>query len=282
MGRKKLIPVLLLMAAFVGVAAYAGSQLYDSHEEYAVGDEAYEQIAKLVITEDPDASSAAQETAQAIAAADGSSGAVLGTALQGTLAATGETAALVDIPRRTVDYTALREINEDAIGWLYCPDTVIDYPVMGAADYEYYLRHLPDGTYNINGSLFLDYNNQWDFSDQLSVIYGHNMKTEKMFGTLVNYKQQDYFDEHPYLYLYTPTQNYRIALLYGAVVSSTQWGQEGFALDAEALLAYAKANTTFTSAVQYTGDEKLVALSTCSYEYEDARYFVVGVLQPAQ
>jgi sortase B len=279
MGRKlKLVAVILLLAVFLGVGAYAGTQLYDSHEEYAVGDETYEQIASLVITAPDETSAAAEETVQAVAAAQSTADAAVQTTVAD--AAMTESVTAVEVPQLTVDYTALRDINEDAIGWLYCPDTVIDYPVVGAEDYTYYLRHLPDGTYNINGSLFLDYHDQWDFSDQLSVIYGHNMKTEKMFGTLVNYKTQSYFDEHPYLYLYTPAGNYRIALVYGAVVSAEAWGEQGYALNAEALMAYAAANTTFTSSVQYTGDEQLVALSTCSYEYEGARYFVVGILQP--
>jgi hypothetical protein len=227
MRRKKIVPVVLLMAVFVGIAAYAGSQLMASHEEYAVGDDAYAALVQLVITE-PAPTPAAEEAAQAIAAVTPAAIAATRETTQ-TAAASAAEAVSLEIPARTVDYTALRSVNADAIGWLYCPDTVIDYPVMGATDYTYYLRHLPDGTYNINGSLFLDYNCQWDFSDKLSVIYGHNMKTEKMFGTLVNYKKQEYYDAHPYLYLYTPARNYRIALLYGAVVSADRWGEEGYA-----------------------------------------------------
>ena len=78
----------------------------------------------------------------------------------------------------------------------------------------------PDGTYNANGSLFIDYNNAWDFSDQLTVIYGHHMKSGQMFGSLKGYKGQAYFENHPYMYLYTDNGNYRIDLLYGCVAGS--------------------------------------------------------------
>ena len=109
--------------------------------------------------------------------------------------------------------------------WLYCPDTVIDYPVMKADDYSYYLKHLPDGTHNANGTLFLDYNCAPDFSDSLSVIYGHKMKSGKMFGSLEGYKKEGYYSEHPYMYLYTKQGKFRINLVYGCVIGGERMEQ---------------------------------------------------------
>jgi sortase B len=271
-----------LLLVLLGLGGYAGYRLYASHEEYATGDRAYEALAQLVISEEttPEPSAEPSEEPAEVPTAAKDSGEAAEREEQTAASQSPVWVRQFDLPSHTVDFDALRAVSDDAIGWLYCPDTVIDYPVMGAENYTYYLKHLPDGTYNFNGSLFLDYNCQRDFSDRLSVIYGHNMKTEKMFGTLVNYKKQSYFDQHPYLYLYTQEGNYRIALLYGAVVSADTWTGNNFVLDADGLLAYAKANTTFTSTVKYSQEDRLIALSTCSYEYEDARYFVVGVLQP--
>jgi sortase B len=242
------------MAVFLGLGGYAVYQLYRTYDSYAKGDQTYEQIISQVITEDNSVKTK-------------------------TLEQSNITSGNVNSDHM-VDFTALKAINSDSIGWLYCPDTVIDYPVMEADDYSYYLDHLPDGTYNINGSLFLDYGCASDFSDKLSVIYGHSMKSGKMFGTLAKYKNQSYFDQHPYMYLYTENKNYRIALIYGAVVSANQWIDKGYAQDAEGLLKYAKAHTTFNSSEECSADDNLVVMSTCSYEYSDARYFVVGVLQP--
>jgi sortase B len=243
----RILLAVCLLAVFLALGGYAAYQLFLSYDAYAQGDRAYETIKQQVISEDVSPSTEQDE--------------------------------LIDIPDREVDFAALCAINPNAVAWLYCPDTVIDYPVIAADDYTYYLRHLPDGTYNINGSLFLDYECARDFSDRLSVIYGHNMKTEKMFGTLMGYKDQSYFDQHPYLYLYTQTHNYRIALLYGAVVSSTRWINEGYAQNPDGLLEYANAHTTFSSPVEYNAGQRLIVLSTCSYEFDGARYFVVGVLQ---
>jgi len=184
------------------------------------------------------------------------------------------------LPDAPIDFAALQAASPDAVAWLYGPDTAIDYPVMRAKDYDHYLRRLPDGTYNVNGSLFIDYNCAPDFSDQLTVIYGHNMKSGQMFGSLKGYKGQEYYEKHPFFHLYLPGENYRIDLLYGCVIGAGQWRERAFMYEAnlDALLAYAARNTTFKSETQYTSGDRVVALSTCSYEFDGARYVVIGVL----
>jgi len=183
-----------------------------------------------------------------------------------------------------IDFTALQAVNPDAVAWLHSPGTVIDYPVMRAKDYNQYLRHLPDGTYNSNGSLFIDFNCAPDFSDSLTVIYGHNMRSGQMFGSLAGYKEQAYYQAHPYLTLYTEKkETRRIDLLYGCVIDAKEWQERAFSyqVNLDALLDYAAYNTTFTSGMEYTPGDQIVALSTCSYEFDGARYVVVGALRPA-
>jgi sortase B len=159
---------------------------------------------------------------------------------------------------------------------------MIDYPIVRATEYDYYLHRLPDGTFNANGTLFIDYN--WkDFSDRFLIVYGHNMKSGRMFGSLSNYKRQEYFNAHPYLYLYTEQgEKYRIELMYGCVIGAGQWRDRAFMFDVnmDSLLAYAAHNTTFSSDIQYTQGDKIITLSTCSYEFDGARYVVIGVLRP--
>lgn len=180
-----------------------------------------------------------------------------------------------------VNFEALKHMNADTAAWLYSPDTAIDYPVMRADDYDWYLHHLPDGTSNANGTLFLDYNCPADFSGRLSIIYGHHMKSGKMFGSLKHYKQQAYYEQHPCLYLYTEQENYRIDLLYGCVIGAGQWRERAFMyeMNLQSLLEYASSNTTFTSSTGYNEDDKFVVLATCSYDFNDARYLLIGVLR---
>ena len=109
-----------------------------------------------------------------------------------------------------VDFDLLRAQNEDVIAWIYCPDTPINYPIVQSSNNEHYLRRLLDGSYNISGTLFMDFRNSADFSDWNSIIYGHNIKNDSMFGTLPLYEEQSYFDEHPVMYLLTPEKDYKI------------------------------------------------------------------------
>ena len=187
----------------------------------------------------------------------------------------------VYIPRVEINYDELNSINNDAAAWLYCPNTVIDYPVMKANDYSYYLTRLPDGTQNANGSLFIDYNCASDFSGKLTVIYGHHMKSGSMFGSLKRYKEQEYYDKHPFMYLYTEQGNYRVELIYSCVMSAGQWEERGFIYPENIgeLLAYAADSTTFESGIAYEENNRLLVLSTCSYEFDNARFVVIGILK---
>lgn len=181
-----------------------------------------------------------------------------------------------------VDFEVLWETNEDVVGWIYCEDTPINFPIVQAEDNDYYLRRLIDGTWNSSGTLFADYRNTADFSDSNTIIYGHNMKNKGMFGTLSNYKEQSYYDDHPLMWLLTPDGNYKVELIAGYVTSPTseiysfgQTEEEVFALAEQSI-----EKSTFTSDFQVLQGDRFVTLSTCSYEYDNARYVLIGRLIP--
>ena len=109
----------------------------------------------------------------------------------------------------TVDFAPLQAINPDIVAWLRIPG-VLEYPVVRGEDNSYYLNHK---TYNIAGSIFLDYRNERDFSDSKNIIYGHNMKDGSMFHVLRNYQDIDFFQEHTDMEVYLPdgrSLNYQI------------------------------------------------------------------------
>ena len=112
----------------------------------------------------------------------------------------------------TVDFASLQVINPDIVAWLRIPG-VLEYPVVRGEDNSYYLNHTVQKTYNIAGSIFLDYRNERDFSDSKNIIYGHNMKDGSMFHVLRNYQDIDFFQEHTDMEIYLPdgrTLNYQI------------------------------------------------------------------------
>lgn len=176
----------------------------------------------------------------------------------------------------TVDFEELLAQYPNAVGWLYCEGTPINYPVMQSDDNDYYLRRLPDGTYNTAGSLFADYRCGKLGESNNYIIYGHNMKNGTMFSCLTKYKSQPYYDEHPVLYLYTPEGNYQIELIAGFVSKPTR-GIYNTNQTYEQILRYCS-NYTFRSDVAPCEGDCYITLSTCSYEYENARYIVVGRL----
>ena len=190
-----------------------------------------------------------------------------------------------DIIFPTVDFEALRAINPDIVGWLYCEGTVIDYPVVQGEDNEWYLDHLFDGQQNSNGCIFLDSRNRADMSSAHSILYGHHMKSGSMFATLMNYKDPAYYEAHPRLLYLTPEQNYVIELFAGTVYSS-QSDTEAWQLIFETVeelqtwLMARQAESTFAAELSPTAYDRIVSLSTCSYEFDDARYVLTGVLRP--
>lgn len=181
-----------------------------------------------------------------------------------------------------VDFDALFTKNQDVVAWLYCPNTPINYPVVQSSNNDYYLRRLLDGSYNFAGTLFMDYRNAEDISDWNSVIYGHNMKNDSMFGTLPGYKTQSYFQEHPEMFLLTPEQDYSIQLIAGFTTPANSELYSTFAPDdteMERLLESWIDNSDFDSGIKPTSEDRLITLSTCSYEYDNARYVLIGVLK---
>ncbi len=180
-----------------------------------------------------------------------------------------------------LDFTPLWEINSQVVAWISAEDTEIDYPVLRAEDNSYYMRRLITGEYNIAGSIFMDYRNRGDLSDKNTLIYGHNMKDETMFSALAYYKEEGYYEGHPFFFIRTPTANYRVELFAGKVVDGSL---ESVRLDFEDegdFLNYVEAlrsGSTFNSGLEVKGGDRLVTLSTCSYEFNNARYTVYGKL----
>lgn len=176
-----------------------------------------------------------------------------------------------------VDFAGLTSKYPDVVGYIYAAYTGINYPIVQSSSNDYYLNHDLDGNVNNNGSIFIEHLNSSDFSDQNTIIYGHNMKSGLMFAHLTNYKNQSYYNAHPYFYIYTPTQNYKLNLYAGFVC---EHDDEVYALSlSQSQLEAMAAKSTFKSNIG-TPTGNVVTLSTCSYEFDDARYVVVGELVP--
>ncbi len=190
---------------------------------------------------------------------------------------------VLPVPPITVDFAELQTVNPDVVGWIYSEGTVINYPVVQGTDNSYYLKHLIDGTYNSDGSIFVDCENRPDFSDGNTVVYGHNMKDGMMFAELLNYTDQSYYEAHPVIWLLTPQQNYQVVLYAGYTTDGTSDTYTIFESPGAAMWSYTEQmlqRSDFVSESLPNPEDRQVVLSTCAYSRENARYVVHGVLRP--
>ena len=104
-------------------------------------------------------------------------------------------------------------INKNIIGWIKIVNTIIDYPILQGKDNNTYLSLNYKDEYSFSGSIFLDYRNNSDFSDDMNIIYGHNMSYKIMFSELKYYKDKKYFKTHNKGKLYIKDNTYDINIL---------------------------------------------------------------------
>ena len=183
-------------------------------------------------------------------------------------------------PPISVDFEGLRGENPDIVGWIYCEDTPINYPVLQGEDNRKYLTVQPDGRTSGSGSVFIDCNCESEFISDNTIMYGHNLKN-KMFASLSKYSSQTYYDRHSVMWLLTPGENYKIELFAGFVIKDGGWVYVidlPFPGDWEEFTEACLKHSYFRSAYQPEKDDRLITLSTCDYSFDNARYVVIGSL----
>lgn len=181
----------------------------------------------------------------------------------------------------TVDFERIKQKYPDTIGWLYSPDTKINYPVVLGADNNQYIYNMPSGEPNKSGSIFADSRNLPFYESRNFIIYGHNMKNKTMFGTLDDYRKTGYYENHPVMYYLTPQKSYKLELYSGFITESGSYVYT-FQHTEQTLSDFMKKikrKSTFKSDVEYQEGDRIMTLSTCSYESEDSRYVVVAILR---
>lgn len=184
-----------------------------------------------------------------------------------------------------IDFVSLQELNPDIYAWLEIPD-VVSLPVVNRpGDDSYYHRKAIDGSYSLAGSLYTEDYNTRDFSDPVTVIYGHNMNTDEMFSTLESsYSSKEFFDTHPDFTIYMPneTKEYTIAAAvpYGNIhiLDSYDFNNKMiFRLFFEDVMKVRKLNANFNDSIKIEPDDHIVILSTCLTGNDSNRYLVVAV-----
>lgn len=185
----------------------------------------------------------------------------------------------------SVDFDELLKQSSDVVGWIYSADTPINYPVVRGEDNDFYLHRFLDGSYNASGTIFLDIACEGDFSSRNTIIYGHHMNDGSMFASLSEYRKQgqEYYDKHSVMYLNTPTQNYKIEVFSGFITDAESDVYAVSFSSEESFTSYIqrmKGQSVFESGVEVQPDDNIVTLSTCAYDFENARFVILGRLVP--
>lgn len=192
------------------------------------------------------------------------------------------------LPNNPIDFASLQKENPDIYAWIYVPNTDVNLPVLQSpGDDNFYLTHNRDKDYAVEGAVYTQKANKKDFSDPVTVLYGHNLVNGSMFSTLHKFEDQSFFNANDTLYIYTPGHvlTYRIISAYQYddrhILNSYDFRspsvrQEYFnsVTHPDSLLANARPDASLSL------DDKIVQLSTCmSDTFETtSRYIVTGEL----
>lgn len=184
-----------------------------------------------------------------------------------------------------IDFDYLCSINDDIIGWIMVDGTDIDYPILydsasswSYIDHDYWLG------YSFSGSIYIKDVNAPDFSDFNTVIYGHNMNNGSMFAPLHDFRDQEFFDQHDTVIIYTPDRKltYQIFAAYRtdnknlSVVFNYDTAEQR-----EDYLEHVYSHTKiafYDMDVPVSVDDEIITLSTCINHQSAYRYLVQAVL----
>ncbi len=182
-------------------------------------------------------------------------------------------------------FSSLYAINPDVKAYMEIEGTQVKYPVVQAADNDYYLRRNFTRESNRHGIPFVDF--RVDVKDSANiVVYGHNMKDGQMFGELLNYSSLDYYKQHPTMRFDTVYQTgmYKVVAAFitnvnpahGEVFDYTSFIDPQTEDEVESFINQVKARSIIDTGVDVSVDDNFITLSTCTYEFDDARFVVIA------
>lgn len=282
-GKKKkkggIVNSLLTLGIIIclGVFAYSAFRLFTIYQDYKVGEDEYADLQGQYTTREvrvpktPAAKSADGETSDPAGELGGDASAESG-------AVSGENAA--EYLPLDVDFQALQAINPDIVGWLEVEALDISYPIVQGKDNAEYLHKTFEKQDNFAGSIFMDYANSADFSDCHTIIYGHNMKNQSMFGKLKLIKENEKYKASRYFWIITPEGKYRYEIFSAHVTPVDGDTYILFSGPDQQFLDYANKMASESQIpkidIPFTLDDKVVTLTTCTSN-ETQRFVVQGI-----
>ena len=187
-----------------------------------------------------------------------------------------------------IDWNKLKEKNSDVYSWIYVPGTKVDHVVVQPSKHEhdlYYIDKNLDKDYEFAGTIFSEKHNKKDYSDPVTVLYGHNMINGGMFATLHKFKKPKFFKKHKKMYVYQPHRKLTYKI-YSAYTYDDRHIMNSFDFTDPKILKKYQKSTLKPKALDknvrkktvLTPDSKILTLSTCTNGASNTRYLVQGVL----
>lgn len=191
----------------------------------------------------------------------------------------------VELADNPIDFASLKEKNEDIYAWIYVPDTHINYPVcQSATDDNFYLDHDIYGNYSYAGAIYSQVCNSKDFSDRVTVLYGHNMADNTMLGDIHKFANEDFMNENRYFYIYTPGHKLKYeavsAYVYDDrhIMNSFDFSKDEVFKDyIDSILNPHSLTKCVREGANIDINDKIVTLSTC-LDVGQGRFLLQGVL----
>jgi len=252
-------------------ALYAGFALWDNGQIYASAESVQSEMQEIRDRTQAETEPAGQETAEAGDPAEKEA----------------------DLTQLKELFDQLQSINPDIGAWLTMSGTSIDYAVVQGLNNIEYVSKDVYGNFAIVGSIFLDSRNSPIYTDRYNLLYGHNMSEHRMFGDVNLYKEEQYFNDNRTGTLYLPDGVHPLLSLSIVVTNASDiylfnpasW----YYLTNEEITELVRKNALFLNdegmeAMQAkfeAGEEvQILALSTCSTEFTDARTILLTLMDP--
>jgi len=192
----------------------------------------------------------------------------------------------IDINKMKINHDILLDVNDEYKAWINIKDTNINYPILQAADNDYYLKYTFQRTYNSAGSIFIDANIEAGMDAKNVIVHGHNMNDASMFGDLKKYRDRDFLEANKTFQVYTPEGDYDYEIFSVYVVSNSnveityQYGYESDEIFLE-IMNKLKTYSLHNTDVEIIAEDKIMTLSTCTNNGKQ-RLVVIGKQIPME
>ncbi|MDE6658695.1 MAG: class B sortase [Eubacterium sp.] len=188
-----------------------------------------------------------------------------------------------------IDFDTLQKGNDEIYAWIKIDDTKVDYPIAqhSAEDDAFYLTHSAmDKSYLPSGAIYTEACNKKDFADPVTLVYGHNNYGDSMFTTLHKFEDNDFFEKHEFVYIYTPTEKltYKVisAFQYDDrhIMNTNDFSDKKILSEFQQMLLNPESKNKNVREIteKLNENSKIIVLSTCITGDKASRYLVCCLL----